>query len=720
MGIEDRVDRLVSELTTEEQCKLVHGASDPTGRATGFIPGIERLDIPPFRMIDGPLGVRVPNETATAFPAPLTLAATFDRELAHEYGSALARETKGKGMQAILAPGTNLIRVPQNGRNFEYFSEDPVQSAAFAASVTAGIEAEDVVATPKHFVANNQETDRASVDVDVSERALRELYLPSFEAAIEAGAGSVMTAYNAVNGTAMSEHKSLNCDVLKEEFGFDGYVVSDWFATGGAAASVNGGVDVEMPGVSMVEMATAMGENLGDNEANALADKEPAEAAGAAVVEDFEIPTELPAGMPDPNTTEHFADALVPAVESGEIPAERLEEMVRRVLTVMGAHGLLDGRDDSGAVEPAQHRNLAERIAAQGTVLLKNDGILPLADDADIAVIGPNVDEPVLGGGGSSETTAATPRSPIAGITDRANSEVTVAHGLPPVNDISMFDFFDPGDEDDEPDRKPDLAGAAAAAADADVAVVFVRDTVSEAMDRASLSLPGRQDELVEAVANANDRTVVVVNSSGPIEMPWEMDVAAVLEGWYPGQAHGDATAAVLYGDIDPAGRLPVTFAPADTYPTTSTRRFPGVDGSAVYDEGVMVGYRAFDASSTEPTYPFGHGHSYAEFTYGDVKLDDERASVSISNHSSRNGREVVQVYVRPPATDVERPVRELAGFSAVDIPAGGTETVEVALNDLAFRRYDESEGWTVDPGTYTIEVGRSSRDIRTEITAEY
>jgi len=717
MSAQDAVDDLLAALTLEEKCRLVHGAVDPTGRATGYIPGVERLDIPPLRMVDGPLGTRIPGEEATAFPAPLTLAATFDTELARAHGEALGRETRGQGMDALLAPGVNLIRVPENGRNFEYFSEDPVHSAAFAAAVTAGIESENVVATPKHYVANNQETSRASVSADVSERALRELYLPSFEAAVDAGAGSIMTAYNAVNGTPMSEHGRLNREVLKDEFGFEGFVVSDWFGTEGAAAAANGGLDVEMPGIPMAELASSMagGEELPDPDLTGGDGLPGGMGEGDG---EFGIPTEFTDGMPDPTTTERFADALAPAVESGEVPTERLDDMVRRVLTAMAERGILDGsRDDSGGVDTTEHREHAERVAIRGSVLLENDGVLPLADDADVALVGPNVDEALLGGGGSSEIAAANPRTPVEGITDRATGDVTVTHGLPPVTDVSMLDVFGPGadDDDDAADREPDIEGAARAAADADAAVVFVRDVASEGVDRESLRLPDRQDELVEAVADANDRTVVVVNSSGPVELPWREDVAAIVEGWYPGQAHGDAAAAVLFGDADPGGRLPVTFAPDGSYPTAAERRFPGEDGTVRYDEGVFVGYRHFDERDAEPTYPFGHGLSYAEFSYVDAELDDGTLSVTVENESSRDGREVVQAYVRPPETDADRPVRELAGFEAVSVPAGARRTVDVDLSERAFRRYDESGGWTVDPGTYTIAVGRSSRDVRIE-----
>ncbi|WP_394742523.1 beta-glucosidase [Natronococcus roseus] len=725
MSQEPRIRRLVEELSLEEKVRLTYGANDPEGRATGYVAGVDRLGIPPLRMADGPLGVRIPDESATAFPASIALAATFDTTLAREHGEALGRETRGKGQDVLLAPGANLVRVPHNGRNFEYFAEDPVLSASFAGAVVAGIQSQDVVATPKHYVANSQETARAAVDAEIDERPLRELYFPSFRSAVEADAGSVMTAYNDVNGTRMSDHERLVRDVLKGEWGFEGYVVSDWFGTEGAADAANGGLDVEMPGITMAEMQSAM---AGDD-----ADA-PDAADGDGDGEAGELPDAIAEGMPDPESCERFADSLVEAVESGAVPEGRLDDMVARVLGTMDRVGLLEDGEarrasgdptgsDDGAVDTPAHRELATRVATRGTVLLENDGVLPLSDDADVAVIGPNVDEPVLGGGGSSETTPVVETDPQTGIDERAEGEVTVAYGLPRIEAVSMLEEFTAGSEDDraDPSREPDLEGAAATAREADVAVVFVRDTASEAIDREDLRLPDRQEELIEAVAAANDRTVVVVNSSGPIECPWRDEVAAVLENWYPGQAHGDAVASVLYGDADPGGRLPVTFAPEDAYPTADEQRYPGVDGTARYDEGVFVGYRHFDSTGREPTYPFGHGRSYADYEYVDANLDLEGGTVhvTVENTADRDGREVVQVYVRPPSVaDVDRPVRELAGFESVSIPAGERVSVAVDLEELAFARYGENE-WTVDPGEYALEIGRSSRDVRATVRTE-
>ena len=725
---------LVDDLTLTEKVRLVHGAVDPAGRATGYVPGVEHPGIPPLRLVDGPLGVRVPGESATAFPAPLALAATFDAGLAHEHGAALGRETRGAGQDALLAPGINLIRVPHNGRNFEYLSEDPVLSAAMGARLVAGIQSADAIATPKHYVANSQETHRASVSAAIGERALRECYLPSFRDAVEAGAGSVMTAYNGVNDVRMSDHRELVGEVLKGEWRFDGFVVSDWYGTEGTAAAANAGLDVEMPGAEPDALHGGAGDGDSDNSGDCGGDRDESDGGGLD-----DLPEEIARGMPDPATCERFAEALADAVRDGAVPESRLDDMATRVLRAMDGVGLLNDDDDraDGAVDTPAHREHAREVAARGTVLLRNEGgALPLGDDADVAVIGPNVDEAVLGGGGSSETTPVVATPPVEGFESRAAGEVTVAHGLPRVEGVSMFDLLAGTDGTSGETRDPDLDGAADAASDADAAVVFVRDAATEAMDRETLRLPGRQDELVERVAAAATRTVVVANASGPIELPWRDAVDAVLVNWYPGQAHGDAVARVCYGDVDPGGRLPVTFAPEAAYPTAGDeRRYPGVDGEVHHEEGVFVGYRWFDADDdlvecaggAEPTYPFGHGLSYAAFEYRDASVaaapagadDEHRATVTVANVADRDGREVVQAYVRPPTVDgVDRPVRELAGFAAVAVPAGEERTVEIALDDRAFARYGET-GWRVDPGEYVVEIGRSSRDARIERVVE-
>ncbi|EMA10397.1 beta-glucosidase [Haloarcula vallismortis] len=713
----DHIDALLAKLSRTQKLALVRGATDPKGTATGYISGVDEAGIPPFRLVDGPLGIRAEGHHATAFPASIATAATFDTDLAQRQGAAMGREATALGQDALLAPGVNIIRAPHCGRNFEYLSEDPVHAGAIGASLVDGIQSEEVVATVKHFVANNQETHRTTVSAEVDERTLRELYLPPFRAAVDAGVGSVMTAYNRVNGTHMSDHEPLIGDVLKGEWGFDGYVVSDWYGLESTVGAANAGMDLEMPGVAAPGAEDTAADETADGDT-----------------------VEWPDGIPDATHAGLFGDPLAEAIDNGDVPAGRLDDMARRILGQMDRFGRLDGGrtaaeggnsdGQAGELDSQRHREIAADVAARGTVLLDNDGVLPLDDGADVAVIGPNIDEPKLGGGGSSETTPVHSVTPIAGVESRAEGAVTTAFGVPQIESVSLFDLLPFVGEDEDADkaaadtaeREPSLDDAVTAAESADVAVVFVRDATTEARDRDSLALPGQQDELVSAVAAANENTVVVVRSGGPVELPWREDVAAVLEQWYPGQADGDAAAAVLYGDCDPSGRLPVTFAPESEYPTAGDeRRYPGVDDEAHYDEGVFVGYRHFDDGDADPTYPFGHGHSYATFEYGDAEATAEQTvTVPVENVADRPGREVVQAYVRPPSVEGgDRPERELAGFEAVQLAAGERQTVELTLDDLAFSRYASDSGWTVDTGTYTVEIGRSSQDIRTTVPVD-
>ncbi|MFB6250555.1 MAG: beta-glucosidase [Halobellus sp.] len=721
MNSEKSVPALVDSLSRAEKVRLVHGATDPEGEATGFVPGVDRVGIPPLRLVDGPLGIRTNTRTATAFPASIALAASFDTALAEAFGAALGREATAHGQDVVLAPGTNLLRVPRGGRNFEYFSEDPVLASDVAAAVVDGIQSVGVIATVKHFVANNQETDRCAVSAAVEERTLRELYLRPFRAAVDAGVGSVMAAYNGVNGTPMVEHRRLLTEVLKREWGFSGFVMSDWHAIDQTVESATAGVDLEMPGVSA------------------------SEAFDEGLPESFD----LPEGFPDITSAGSFGDPLAAAVDAGTVEEARLDDMVRRILTQMDRFDLLDGGDDRGQhgrdVQGGQdgtvtHDDLAERLAVRGTVLLENDGVLPVTDEAPLAVIGPNVTVAKLGGGGSSETTPRQQTSPAEGITARATGEVSIAHGIDPIEEVSLFDDLPFGGDDDgsvtddgtrenatereadtHPDPTPRLEHAREAASKADVAVVFVQDVTTEGSDRGDLTLPGEQDALVSVVADAADEAVVVVNSGGPVAMPWRESVDAIVEAWYPGQADGDAIAAVLFGDVDPSGRLPVSFAAADQFPTADRRRFPGTDGEARYDEGLLIGYRHFDAVDTTPSYPFGHGESYAAFRYGQASTVDEASvAVTVENVSDRRGREVVQAYVTPPAhVAAERPPRELAGFETVELAGGESRRVRIPLDELAVGRYDPHDGWCVDAGEYVVEIGRSAGDVRTQTTIE-
>ena len=705
-------DLLPSALGLDEKLRLVRGRADPTGRATGYLAGIDRLDLPPLRFVDGPLGVR--DREATAFPAAIALGATWNPSLARRLGAALAVETRAKGHQVLLGPGLNVVRVPTCGRNFEYLSEDPRLSARVGAAYVEGVERNCVGATAKHFVANNQERDRDEIDVVVGERALRELYLAPFRAAVDAGASAVMTAYNRVNGRYMSEHRALLDGVLREEWGFTGVTVSDWWGTHDAVAAAKGGLDVEMPGVSPLELYAPRSRALRALSTVGLSNRlgiEPPlywRPIDRFVADD---------GQPDPYPSAFFGRRLRRAIDAGRLDASVLDEKVRRVLALAERLDASAGDAPSSerAIDWERHHALARQVAIDGSVLLANDGLLPLSGEETLAVVGANADEAKVGGGGSSEVTPRRAKSPVEGLRERA-PRATFERGVSPVANPSMFDV--PWDGVARAVRSDgDVAAASEAAAAADVAVVVVQDAATESEDRDGMALPGDQDRLVAAVADANPRTVVVCRSSGPVEMPWLDRVAAVLQTWYPGQADGEALAAVLYGE-DPGGRLPVTFGHRfEEYPVAGERRYPGVDGQVHYEEGVFVGYRGFDRAGVAPMFPFGHGLSYAAFRYDDLVVERTAegldATISVTNTADRPGREVVQAYVAPPDAPVDRPERELGGFAPVRLDGGERRRVNVSVPRRTYERYDPDVGWTTDPGEHAVTVGRSSRAPR-------
>lgn len=717
------VDALVGRLTLAEKLRLVRGGVDPSGEATGYVPPVDRLDVPACSFTDGPLGVRVAG--SVAFPATVALAASWDPSLAERFGRALADEVRDAGFDGVLSPGVNIARVPHGGRNFEYYGEDPHLTARLAARTVAGIESSGVLAVPKHFLANNQEHSRLSVSAEVDERALREIYLPATVAtACDGDAGLVMAAYNRVDGVHVTQHRRLLTDLLKEELGFEGAVVSDWWGVRDGPAAARAGLDLEMPGVTLASLLTDGGAPVGPR---TLARRWPPylptsldDVLGALAGSPTEGPDlrELVGRSP-------FETGLGPALDRGEVSGERLDDMVRRLLRQYARVGLLDGDRPPPLTDRAARVDLAREIAIRGTVLLANDGVLPLDQAVDaVAVVGPGGDRAKVGGRGSSEVPGVRGVSPLRGIDERVDggTDVAFVRGGPRVDRTlrSTLSRVLPGD-------RSGPGAAADAAAAADVAIVVVEDDAGEGRDRPSLALPGNQDALVTAVAGTDTPTVVVLATSGPVEMPWVDAVDALLLPWYGGQEVGRALAAVLFGDADPGGRLPVTFGrSAAGYPASSRRQYPGVEGPqgyprAHYSEGVFVGYRHFDRANVTPLFPFGHGRSYAAFDYRDLALDvtpvarrPGTVTATVENVGDRRGREVVQAYVCARGGRFPRPPRELAGFAAVALGPGESERVTVPLRDRAFEIYDPEAGaWTVDADRFVVEVGRSSREPR-------
>lgn len=722
-------------------------------------------------MSDGPIGVRgvwwVGSDPSIALPSPTALAATWDVELARRVGRLLGQEARRKGVQVLLAPTVNLHRSPLGGRHFEAYSEDPLLTGAIGTAYVKGVQDQGVAATVKHFVANDSETDRFTVDVRVSEKVLRELYLAPFEMMVrEGGAWAVMSAYNQVNGVTMTENSWLQRGILKGEWGFDGVIISDWFAARDTVATLLGGLDIAMPA----------------------------------------------AGSP-------WGAELVAAVERGDVPESLIDEAVKRVQ-------LLRERVSSPPdLAPVDGRTLAREVAARSFVLLSNrDGLLPLRGNTRVALIGALARDARVLGGGSAMVFPERVVSPLEGLRDRVDVTYAVGadpraklppaqgpqwtdlkavfHGTsysvplrsgfgkwmePPVdpdlvtsveisgtltadsggahqlairgvgaftlsaNGSVLFDgeiepepgdfaqaFLSPPERRfslplrsgesaevslrqnggaalvsltlgysepiDAPEQMLDEAVRIAAAAEVAVVVVGTTEEVeSEGFDRTTLALPGRQDELVKRVAAANPRTVVVVNAGSPVEMPWADDVAAVLLTWFPGQEAGHALADVLLGDAEPGGRLPTTWpARAEDCPVLSTTP---VDGTLSYDEGIFIGYRAWDRSKVKPRFAFGHGLGYTTWEYSTVDTKDGHASVTLRNTGERAGREVVRVYAGLATPDPALPERWLAGFAVVQAEPGESVTVDVPLSDRAFEVWDE-DGWRRLDGPFTFSAG--------------
>ncbi len=805
---EAEIEHLIGEMTLDEKASLTAGTS------LWYVPAVERLGIPSLKVSDGPSGVRgdsLVGRRSLSFPCGTAVGSSWNPALAGQMGEALAAEARSKNVHVLLGPTVCIVRTPLAGRTFESFSEDPLLTARLAVAYVRGVQQGGVACCIKHFACNDQEHERMTISAEVDERTLHEIHLVPFEQAVkEAGVWSVMTAYNKVNGTYCGEQPDLIGGILREDWGFDGLVMSDWFGTHSTVPAARAGLDLEMPGPSA-----------------------------------------------------WLGPTLAAAVRNGELDESVVDAQVRRMLRLMGRVGIL-GRGtvptDEGEHNDPARRAVARRLAAEGTVLLVNDGLLPLDPGAvsRLAVVGPNARQLAMGGG-SSEVTPHRWRSVADALAERLPAATVsyetgcrIDRGLRPVDlnlveangfEVEYFDNVDlagepvatgrahsarvmwigpplpglrvgacsvrikgrftpdaagawrvglesagravlrlDGDvvvDNSEPTRGHGFYGAGSApvevtvdlaagrtyelavevwprsvsspimgarigasppdtgdeferavraAAEADVAVVVVGSNgewESEGHDRPDLSLPGRQRELVEAVLEANPRSVVVVNAGSPVEMPWADRAGAVLMAWYPGEEGADALADIVVGLAEPSGRLPVTFpARAEDGPAglgIEGARYPGIEGRVEYGEGVLVGYRFYETSRLAPRFEFGFGLSYGDIAFEDVQASGERVSVRLLNKGVRPGTEVVQVYVRAPEAPLRRPDRELAGFAKVSLEPGAETTVEIALGADAFRYWDvATHAWRADPGRYEVLVGASSRDIRASTEIEW
>jgi beta-glucosidase len=605
-------------------------------------------------------------------------------------GQAIGEEVKALGRDMILGPTVNINRTPLWGRNFEAYGEDPYLTSRLAVAYIKGVQSEGVIATVKHFAANNQEFERHRVNAVVGERALREIYFPAFKAAVqEAGVWSVMSAYNKLNGTYCAENPELLKDVLRKEWGFKGFVVSDWGSTYSTMNTVNAGMDLEMPG-------------------------------GAPMQEWLKKPNTVAAG----NGGGWLApEKVLPEVDAGKISTATIDDNVGSILRVLFVSGQFDHPyTPTGKIDTPEQRAVARKGATESIVLLKNAGdLLPLnpAKVHSIAVIGPNAAIARTGGGGSSLVVPKYSIPPLKGIQDRAGDRMQVTYAL----GVSM-EGEDPGK--DTPEARAQLRKeAVAAAAKADSAIIVVGRSPkleSEDFDIKSLDLPEGQDELIAAVAKANKNTVVVINAGGPVIMTrWIAQVPAIVDMWYGGQEGGNAIADVLFGDADPSGKLPVSFV-KQWKDSPAYGHYPGENLQVDYAEGIYVGYRYFDKQKIEPLFPFGFGLSYTRFDYSDLKVSPGEVSsgqpvevsLQVRNSGSRPGAEVVELYVHDGHASVDRPVQELKGFRRVNLAPGESTTVKFILDRAALSFYSTTKNeWIAEPGQFDVWVGSSSRDIR-------
>jgi beta-glucosidase len=681
LPVEERVTDLLGRMTLEEKVDMVSGGGWMESKANA------RLGIPALKMADGPVGVRnwygpsaitmradspLPTVTSTAFPAGVALAASWDPELLREVGKTIGEEARALGRDMMLGPGVNIVRAPLAGRNFEMYGEDPYLSSRLVVGYIEGMQSEGIIATVKHFAANNQEHERQTIDAKIDERALREIYLPAFRAAVqEAHVWAVMSAYNKLNGHWCAENSWLLADVLKKEWGFRGLVVSDWLGTHSTAETANAGLDLEMPGADSIRRLRAAGvpQNPGD-----------VGSRGAMLT----------------------PDKLLPLVQAGEVPAAVIDDKVQRILRVMVANGLFENQKPGGGeVDTPAQRAVARKAAAEGIVLLKNAGdLLPLLAEKihSIAVIGPNAVVAATGGGGSSSVKTNHALSPLDAVRERAGAGIQVSYSQ-------------------------SLPEAAELAAKADVVLVFAGDSAkveSEGHDRESMDLPAGQNELIDAVVKANPHTVVVLNVGAPVTMPWVEQTPAVINAWFPGEDGGHAIADILFGDVNPSGKLPETF-PRRIEDSASWGHYPGKDGVVYYAEGIYVGYRHFDKQNIDPLFCFGHGLSYTKFEYTDLKVSPNEVSLKVRNSGRRDGAEVVQLYIHPVAPGIDRPLKELKGFRRVDLRRGETAAVTFALDESSLAYFEPAKKtWVTEPGNYEVLVGSSSRDIRLKGTLKH
>ena len=695
-GIEARVEDALSRMTLNEKIAMCHAQSKFSA------PGCPRLGIPEIWFSDGPYGVRMEfdwddwthagwtNDSCTAMPALTCLAATFNPELSLEYGNVVGEEARYRKKDVILGPGVNIYRTPMSGRNFEYMGEDPYLASAMVVPYIKGVQRNGVAACMKHFVLNNQEKDRDHINVNVSERALNEIYLPAFKAGVQkGGVWAVMGSYNKYKNQFCSHNDTLINRILKEEWGFDGVMITDW---GSAHDTYQ---------AAMYELDMEMGSWTNG----------------------------LTWGVSSAYDNYYMAEPLKRKIKDGEIPESVLDDKIRRILRLTFRTNMNRFRP-YGSFQTEEHARVAQKVAEEGIVLLKNDKkFFPIAPGRykKIAVIGENAVKKLTQGGGSSELKPKVEISPLQGLRDMYGDAVEFSLGYASGEPNYSYEMPSPYDADSLRTAALELA------ARADVVLFigglnknFTQDC--EGDDRRFYHLPFGQDKLIEDLLEVNPNMAVVIVSGNAVEMPWIDEVPAVMQSWYLGSYAGTATADVISGAVNPSGRLPFSY-PVKLEDNSAhyfgEESYPGVDGQVYYKDDILVGYRWFDTKKIVPLFPFGFGLSYTEFEYDNLATDKKeystddtiKVTVEVENTGDVDGAETVQIYVSQKNPSVMRPVKELKGFGKVYVKSGekGKVEVEIPVSSLAF--YDDAEKrWTVEEDTFTIHAAASSSDVRKSV----
>jgi beta-glucosidase len=662
--VERDIKSLIAQMTLEEKASLCSGLDNWHTKP------IERLGIPSIRMSDGPHGLRkeVPNQQtsvpSTCFPTAVTTASSWDRELIKQMGQAIAQECQAEEVDIILGPAINIKRSPLCGRNFEYFSEDPYLSSQLATAYIQAVQSMGVGTSLKHYAANNQEYRRFTIDETIDERTLREIYLSNFEGAVKEGKPwTVMCSYNRVNGILASENKYLLTDILKEEWGFEGFVVSDWGAVDERVEGIKAGLDLEMP--------SSYG--IGDQK-------------------------------------------IIEAVKIGKLDEKELDQTVERLLKII--FKAVDNRKRGTTYDKQAHHKLARKIAGESMVLLKNqDNILPLKKEGTIAIIGAFAKKPRYQGGGSSHVNPTKLDNALEEIEKlvQGKAKIIYEEGYNLDNDEMNQELIDKAKE---------------TAKKSNVAIIFagLPDRYeSEGYDRKHMKMPENHNKLIEEVSKVQPNTIVVLSNGAPVEIPWIDKVKGLLESYLGGQAGGGAVADILFGEVNPSGKLAETF-PKKLSHNPSYLNFPGEGNKVEYREGVFVGYRYYDKKEIEPLFPFGYGLSYTTFEYTDIIVDKKEITdketievkVKVKNTGKVKGKEIVQLYIRDVESKVNRPEKELKGFEKIELAPGEEKTVTFKLDKRSFAYYNtEIRDWYVESGEFEILVGKSSKEIELKETVK-